>query len=542
MRGNCFRAPYLSLSIAASLLIHPALTRGQDTPTPPSTPQAAEPADVRALNDAVRELQAQVQILHSQLTELRTEQERARVEVHELRRELSLGRVQFTPGANAAYQPVSSSSSPAPAQPLPPSTSDSPEAAEDQTPADRVGKLEEDQQLTNAKLNDQYQTKVESGSKYRLRLSGMVLLNMFSTRGTVDNQDFPTLAFERKPVDSASSFGGSLRQSQIGVQAFGADITGAHTSADLNFDFAGGFPNAPNGVSTGVVRLRTGTVRLDWAHTSLVAGQDHLFFAPLAPTSLASLAVPPLAYAGNLWSWTPQVRLEHRMALSDSSGVLFQAGILDSLSGELPATEYYYSPGAGEKSGQPAYATRIAWSHRLFGQEMTAGFGGYYARQNWGFSRNIDGWTGTTDLTLPLGRFFEWTGEFYRGRAVGGLGGAIDRSVLLSGPLTDPGSVVHGLNSMGGWAQLKFKPIPRFEVNGAFGHDNPFGNQLARFTANPAYYDSLVARNQSWFANFIYQPRSDVLFSIEYRRLRTFGTEGGANVANDVNVGLGYTF
>jgi hypothetical protein len=95
---------------------------------------------------------------------------------------------------------------------------------------------------------------------------------------------------------------------------------------------------------------------------------------------------------------------------------------------------------------------------------------------------------------------------------------------------------------MGGWSQLKFKPIPKCEVNGAFGPDNPFGNQLARFTANPIYYDSLVARNQSWFANFIYQPRSDVLFSIEYRRLRTFGTEGVAKVANHVNVGLGYTF
>ena len=38
----------------------------------------------------------------------------------------------------------------------------------------------------------------------------------------------------------------------------------------------------------GVLRLRTGIVRFDWADTSIVAGQDSLFFAPLVPTSLAT--------------------------------------------------------------------------------------------------------------------------------------------------------------------------------------------------------------------------------------------------------------
>jgi hypothetical protein len=550
VRGNDCRKLLLNFSIAVgSLLLCPLPGHSQDAPKPaPTTPPPAEPiADVRALAEAIRELQGQVQALHSQLNDLRAEEQQGRLEAHELRRELRLARSQSPSPVGIAYEASAPSLTPAPASSVPPNAatpnSDSPVAATpEQSSAQRVGKLEEDQQLAEAKLNDQYQTKVESGSKYRLRLSGIVLLNMFSTRGKVDNLDFPGVALERQPFDSASTFGGSLRQSQIGVQVFGPEIAGAHTSADVNFDFAGGFPSTPNGVSTGLVRLRTGTVRLDWADTSIVGGQDHLFFAPLAPTSLASLAVPALSYSGNLWSWTPQVRVEHRLHLTEDSSLLFQGGILDSFSGELPATEYYFSPGAGEKSGQPAYASRVAWSHHIFGQEMIAGFGGYYARQNWGFGRNVDGWTGTTDLTLPFGHLFELTGEFYRGRAVGGLGGGIDRSVLLSGPLTDPASIVQGLNSMGGWTQLKFRPKPKFEVNGAFGHDNPFGNQLAQFTSNPAYYDSLFARNQTWFTNFIYQPRSDVLLSLEFRRLRTFGTNGGADVANHVNFSLGYLF
>src|SRR4029077_9292163 len=179
--------------------------------------------------------------------------------------------------------------------------------------ADRISRLEEDQQLAENKLRDQYQTKVESSSKYKLRLSGIVLFNAFTNRGFVNNQDFPSLALEREDDDPKGTFGASLRQSQIGIQAFGPEIAGAHTSADVNFDFAGGFAYTPNGVSAGIVRLRTGTVRMDWKNTSLIAGQDYLFFAPLAPTSLATLATPALSYSGDLWAWVPQVRVEHRV-------------------------------------------------------------------------------------------------------------------------------------------------------------------------------------------------------------------------------------
>jgi hypothetical protein len=184
----------------------------------------------------------------------------------------------------------------------------------------------------------------------------------------------------------------------------------------------------------------------------------------------------------------------------------------------------------------------VAWSHELFGQQLIAGVGGYYGRQNWAFGRHVDGYTGTTDLTVPLGHFLEFTGEFYRGRAVGGLGGGIDQTILISGPLDDPATHVEGLNSMGGWTQLKFKPIPKFEVNGAFGHDNPFGRQVNRFADVPLYYDALFARNQTWFTNFIYQPRSDVLLSLEFRRLRTFGPDSEADTANVVNFSVGYLF
>jgi hypothetical protein len=483
-----------------------------------------------------------MQTLNSQMTELRASQQQAVLQAEQLRAELKETREQLTAKTASTNQ----ASEPAPAEPLSSSSvsaSTSSQQSPDVSLQQRISKLEDDQGLLNDKIIEQSQTKVESGSKYRVRLSGIVLLNAGVTRGSVDNLDFAQIATP-SPVNSGTSgsFSGSLRQSQIGIEAFGPDIAGARTSANVKFDFAGGFPNTPNGAAFGIARLRTGTMRMDWANTSIVAGQDALFFAPLTPTTLSSLAIPALSYTGNLWSWTPQIRIEHRVALSDSSKLLLQAGILDSLTGDNPPHQDYRNPSVGEQSGQPAYATRIAYERRALGRDLILGISGYYGRQHWEFGRNVDGWVGMTDITLPLGGFFSLTGEFYRGRAVGGFGGAIGQSIVLSGPINDAATSIFGLDSMGGWAQLKFKPRANFEVNFAYGQDNPFASELRSFPATKYYYGSLLSRNQSPFVNFIYRVRSDVLFSIEYKRLQTYTLDSGANNANQLGLSLGYAF
>jgi hypothetical protein len=532
------------LVIAGVLFLRSVAAQGQEVRSAAlsssSAPEA--PAEVRALSDLIRGLQAEVQTLNSQLGDLRREQERASTEARELRRELDLVKAQGAPAASGPLNPYSAP--PAKESTVQPSSASSPAPPQSQTAEDRLSKLEEDQQVMEGKINDQYQTKVESGSKYRLRLSGIVLLNLFENRGTVDNEDFVSFAESQQanePFASPGTFGGSLRQSQISLQAFGPDIAGARTSADVNLDFAGGLPNTPNGVWMGVVRMRTATLRLDWTNTSIVAGQDRLFFAPLTPSSLATLAVPALSYSGNLWGWTPQVRVEHKVVFSDESSLSFQGGILDSLSGDLPSQYFSRYPTWGEQSGQPAYAARVSWSHRMFGQGFTVGVGGFYGRQDWGFSRSVDGWAGTADLLLPLGKRFEFTGAFYRGRAVAGLGGGIGQSVLLNGPFNDPATTFRALDSMGGWAQLKFKVKSNFEINGAFGVDNPFAGELRQYNANTIYPDAYT-RNLSPLVNFIYQIRSDILFSTEYRYLNSTVLDSGSFRAHQISMNLGYIF
>ncbi len=482
-------------------------TQAADTPANPSTD---------AMTDAVRELQAEVRELRTAVVELRSEAGQYRAETEQLRKELQAARV--TAPEAAAANPASQG--PAPLE-------------------ERVSSLEESSQLLSSKVDDQYQTKVEAASKYRVRLSGIVLLNLFSNHGRMDSQDTPTWAIPDIPNVSGQTFGATMRQSEVGLEVFGPRLAGARTSGNLQLDFAGGSPNTPNGVNFGLLRMRTASMRMDWNDTSIVAGQDNAFFSPLSPTSFASLAIPAFSYAGNLWGWIPQVRVEHRFNLSEGQSVMLQGGIMDNITGELPAAFAPFAQ-AGESSGQPAYAARAAWTRSVFGMPLTVGAAGYYSRQNWSFDHSVDGWAAMTDWSVPLARRVSFSGEFYRGRALGGLGGGVGRSVLFSGN-PSPQAQLRALNSVGGWSQLKVMATSKLEFNGAFGVDNPFASDVRGFPLSPGFPAPLL-QNRSSLVNVIYRPRSDLLLSGEYRHLRTFDIDAGSPTADQVNLMMGILF
>jgi hypothetical protein len=508
-------------------------------------------ANLRELLNSIAQLKDQVQTVNTRLSEVASAQLRGEAEAQQLRQELqaaarrieALESASPDSGPSVGNQPV--------AVPPPPPVSHAEsrlisfgqqEAKPPETLDERLSRIEENAQFLDAKVADQDQAKIESSAKYRLRFSGIFLLNFYGNIGYVNNQDFPELAIGPPPLAGSNAFGGSLRQSQIGVEGFGPDLAGGRTSASLRFDFAGNQLEESNGALMGGARLRTGVFRLDWKNTSLVAGQDVLFFVPLSPTSLASLAVPAFSYSGNLWGWAPQVRAEHRFTVTENTSFLLAGGILDQLTGDIPSPGQDRAPSWGEQSGQPGYATRVAWQQKSGALSWTLGGGGYYGRQIWGFGRAVDSWAGTVDLRVPITAFAEFSSALYRGRALGGFGGGIAQSVLFSGDPPNPSSNVHGLDSIGGWWQLKLKPKSYFEINTAFGIDNPFASQMRQFPVVPSEYDEPLAKNQTWLLNFIYQTRSNILLSLEYRRISSRELAGDYYDANHINLSLGYIF
>jgi len=504
-----------------------------------SAPMAAsQPGD-----SSLRDMASQLRELRAVIEQMRSENAQSRAEMQELREELQETRKALAPLAVAST--TNASSSPATAESTRYSaTSISSTSASPGDLANRVQRLEESTQLLGSKIDEQYQTKVETAAKYRARLSGIVLMNAFHNVGASDNLDLPDYAQPpAAPGLAQTSFGATLRQSEIGLEIFGPTLAGAKTSANIQLDFAGGFPATNNGVNFGVARLQTASLRLDWKNTSVVAGQDSLFISPLSPTSFASLAIPAFAYAGNLWGWTPQVRVERRFDLADQQTLTLQAGILDNLDWETPSNPFYRSAQAGELSGQPAYAMRTAWSRPVFNHPLTIAAAGYYGRQNWTeWNRNVDAWAGMTDWQIPILRRLLLSGEFYRGRAIGGLGGAIGQTIVFGGNPSYSTTGLRGLDSAGGWTQLKFQLTRKLELNGVYAEDDAFAGEIRGYATDANNFGEILGRNRGAFGNLVYRPRSDLLLSAEFRRLHTYTIYDGSSVTNQINLAMGVLF
>jgi hypothetical protein len=411
-----------------------------------------------------------------------------------------------------------------------------------------IASLREDFGLLTQKVDDQYQTKIESSSRYRVRLYGMFLVNFFGNRGLVNNIENPALPVIPATNESTGSFGGTIRQTQLGLKVVGPDLLGARTSGDIEMDFAGGFSDSPGGSTVGLPRLRTGTVRLDWKKTSVIAGQDGLFFSPLSPTSFASLEQPPLAYSGHLWGWAPQIRLDHRFASFAGSEITVTSGILDPISGEMPTDGNNRDFGVGEASVEPAFATHVTWSKPVWRRPLTFGVGGFRARQHWqasGTGTETTSWLVSADWEIPMTRWTSISGSFYRGQSIGVFGGGIGQSAIQSsapGASVGSDSKISGLDSMGGWVQVKIQPVRKIEFNTAFGQDNPYANELLSHQAI-SYTGFALVRDRTIFSNMIYRPRSDLLFSVEIRRIRGVQqVDSSIESANHINMGMGILF
>ena len=217
-----------------------------------------------------------------------------------------------------------------------------------------------------------------------------------------------------------------------------------------------------------------------------------------------------------------------------------QFGLLDPFTGRLPQESYSRYPEPGELSRTPAFAARQSIEFGSGTQKSSIGVGGYFARQDFQLGRIVDSWASTMDWNVVLGRFFEVSGELYRGQALGGMWGGIGTSAVFDGRPNLPTSEVFGVNTIGGWSQVKYKPASKWEINGGFGEDSPFASDLRHYDLSEAYAPYL--RNWTTMFNVIEHPRSNLMLSLEYRHLNTVEFSGKRDTADHVNLGVGVSF
>ncbi len=472
---------------------------------PADAPAAHQSAEDQALSDRLGKVLAAVDALQKQLDD-------AQQQIADLRTELKNTEEQLQTANNASSASAANALQ------------------------HSMRQLQEDGAVLQAEVAQHEQSKVETASKYPLTVSGMVLFSSFLNDGAVDDVHQPAIALVRNSSYAHGSLTATARQSAFGLEAWGPHLWSGKSAADLNVDFFGGMGETYDTPSAGILRLRTMHAGLEWPQSSLRVEIDKPLIAPLEPTSLLSYAQPAMAWAGNLWIWVPQLAWSRETAAGSGTFNL-QLGLMDAAAPGNASSAGLRQPNAAEQNRLPAFESHVTYTLPLAGNTLEFGAGGFYGRQRYSYGGELDAWAGTADFRLPLTRFVEASGALYRGRAVSGLGGAFQNYLVDS----DDDSI-RGLDAEGGWAQVKGRLSRRLDVNAAIGETNGYANELEY--AYPDLTDTYgnLARNRTSFGNIIYRPSSYLLFSAEYRNLRSWPISGSVYASQAFGLGAGYLF
>jgi hypothetical protein len=375
--------------------------------------------------------------------------------------------------------------------------------------------LEERVEVSERRVAEQAQTKVESSQKFPLSLSGMLLFNAFSSSRAVSSL---SSGYSVPLLEGPERTGATLGQSIIGLQFQGPSLPGqGHVNGSLSMDFWGAWSTANN---AGWLRIREADLSLDWQRRSLSFGQMKPLISPLQPASLAEVAVSPLAGAGNLWYWLPQARYEERLHLNSQSGFNLQAAVIQTDESSAAVAAAYAS---SLQRARPAVEGRAAFWRRLdearsfetgaafhVGSTRVAGVAvpSHIASIDWSFS--------------PFSKL-QWSGTLYKGENVASLGS------LGNGFAIYRNGSVHAIQTTAGWTQLAVPVTSRLTFR-------LFGGM----EADAVSYG--IMRNFTYAANLSYHLGPNVVIGAEalQSRYRYYG--GGSPIVNHYDLALAYLF
>ncbi len=375
--------------------------------------------------------------------------------------------------------------------------------------------LEERQEASEARIKEQAQTKVESSQRFPITLNGMLLFNAFDGSGQP-----PAYGLSDAYAAYGSNAGATLRQSIIGLEFHGPQLPGGgQVHGSLSMDFF-----AQNPTNDNVFRIRTGILSFDWSRRSLIVGQDKSLIAPLQPTSFARVGIPPLAGAGNLWLWRPQVRYEERIPLTPNTQAVLQAAVLQ--------TDESYSIGAPESDvplepSRPALQARAEVRHQWRDESRIAlGFGAHSSETHV-LGKTVKSRVLSTDILFkPLSKF-ELTGTLFRGENFANIGGGPPGVTITDEYFPAP---IHGT---GGWIQFAFPVTSRltFDLYG--------GRQLnrARDLVSPAILNSLT-----YAGNVLYHLSPNVVVGLEASQERLEYLDMHQLLSNRYDASMAYLF
>lgn len=377
--------------------------------------------------------------------------------------------------------------------------------------------LEERAAVQEQQTAELAQTKVEASQKMPVALTGMLLFNAFHNGPHGGSGQDPVVA---ATAAAARTAGASLRQTVLGLTFHGPDLPwGGKASGSLYMDFFAGSPFPDNHL----LHMRVATLDLNWKNTTVSVGQDKPLISPREPDSLAQVGVSPLTAAGNLWDWQPQLRVEQRFAWGDSAGFRAQAGVYQTSEQDSYVPGNY---GRSLEASRPGYQGRFEYWH-AWGARRLELAPGFHLSATHVAGTTVDSRVTSFDwLVTPLPKL-QFTGEWFRGQDVAGLGG-LRQGFRIIGPRS-----AVPVHSAGAWGQVAFFATSRVTLHLYGGEQRDRASDL---------YSGLIHRNFVYAGNVIYRLAPNVLASIEASRTRTNYLNIGNRLNSHYDLALAYLF
>jgi len=294
----------------------------------------------------------------------------------------------------------------------------------------------------------------------------------------------------------------------LGVDIKWPKIGDWEINGKVDFDLRGPTPLRVNNIFAPLFINIYGEAKTD--RYRLLAGQTYDI---LTPTLSNSLNIYPAGFQpGRIGFFRPQVRFETYQPISDDFTFIYQGAIAEAIQTFQVADEVI-----GDQAGLPDGQSRFALGYgkpdpkdRYHRRPFELGVSGHLGKRSGTqlgvviTQRKFTTWSGSIDLGFKIGGKLRFDAEFFGGSVLGDYAAGVVQTF-------NPERLV-SIRAAGGWAQLTYDINDKWQINAAYGRDDPFNRDLA---------PGQRSFNQMGFGNFFYRITPRLWLATEFSRWRT---------------------
>jgi hypothetical protein len=307
-----------------------------------------------------------------------------------------------------------------------------------------------------------------------------------------------------------------VTQSVIGLEFRGPQtFLGGTVRGSVFMDFFGS--------NNAALRLRTGSVELNWKTRSVMAGLEKPIMNPREPNSLALVGISPMTGTGNLWQWLPQVRVQQDVSFARNTGLRAQMGVIQTR--EVPFSGSTFN--GPQEPVRPGLEGRFEVFHNLDDVRKIEIAPGFHQSTTHTAVGSADSSIFSLDWFFNPSQKVEITGAFYKGQNVAPLGNGIGQGFVVIG------RGIRAVHSIGGWNQITIHAARRVDLHLVAGQQDDTNRDLVA---------GLIGKNLMYGGNLYFRLAPNVLLGLETTQVRTTYISQGLRINNHYDLALAYHF